>query len=42
MEKAKKPNQKPLIFAADSEAQTAWNDTELSEEIELKIKKTRE
>lgn len=39
MEKAKKPNQKPLIFAADSEAQTAWNDTELSEEIELKLKK---
>lgn len=39
MEKAKKANQKPLIFAADSEAQTAWNDTELSEEIELKLKK---
>lgn len=39
MEKCKKPNQKPLIFAADSEAQTAWNDTALSEEIELKLKK---
>lgn len=39
MGKAKKVNQKPLIFVADSEAQTAWNDTALSEEIELKLKK---
>lgn len=39
MGKNKKTNQKPLIFAADSEAQTAWNDTELCNEIELKLKK---
>lgn len=39
MKKEKKANQKPLIFAADSEAQTAWNDTQLSNEIELHLKK---
>lgn len=39
MAKGKKANTKPLIFAADSEAQTAWDDTKLSEEIELKLKK---
>lgn len=39
MGKSKKANQKPLIFVADSEAQTAWNDSTLSDEIELGLKK---
>jgi hypothetical protein len=39
MGKSKKPNQKPLIFVADSEAQTAFNDSKLSDEIELGLKK---
>lgn len=39
MKKEQKANQKPLIFVADSEAQTAWNDTQLSNEIELHLKK---
>lgn len=39
MSKSKKANQKPLIFVADSEAQTAWNDSEISDEIELRLKK---
>lgn len=39
MGKRKKVNQTPLIFAADSEAQTARNDSELSNEIELGLKK---
>lgn len=39
MMRKEKPNRKPLIVVADSEAQTAWNDSKLSDRIELEIKK---